>query len=75
MVVAGAFIVFYWTLVLRLGPEALAANPITRWVEEVSADLTGIIGDNPLVWLGVLGVLLGGAWLYASSRKHSVDSR
>ncbi len=75
MVVAGAFIVFYWTLVLRLGPEALANNPITLRVEEISADLTGIIGDNPLIWLTVLGVLVGGAWLYASSRKQPVDTR
>lgn len=74
LAIAGAFIVFYWTLVLRLGPEALVTNPITRWVEGVSGDLTGIIGDRPLLWLGIFGALVMGAWLYASSRKQTADS-
>lgn len=57
LVVAGAFIVFYWTLVLSAGDNALSNNPLTVWVEGLQADLTGLIGKVPLwVWVPALGV-------------------
>lgn len=57
LVVAGAFIVFYWTLVLSAGDNALSNNPLTVWVEGLQTDLTGLIGKVPLwVWVPVLGV-------------------
>jgi cytochrome c biogenesis protein CcdA len=73
LVVAGGFIVFYWTLVLRLGADALIDNPLTRWVETASSDLTGLIGDNPLAVLLVVVALLAGSWLYASTNKTPTD--
>ena len=73
LVVAGGFIVFYWTLVLRLGADALSENPVTRWVESLSGDVTALVGDHPLITLGTIVVILGGTWglsrLYASGRK------
>lgn len=56
LVLAGAFIVFYWTLILAGGDNALATNPLTTWVEGLQSDLTDLIGTVPLwVWLPTLG--------------------
>jgi len=73
LVVAGSFIVFYWTLVLRLGAKALVDNPITRWVELASGELTGLIGDNPLWVVLFVGVVILGSWVYSSPRNSPSD--
>jgi cytochrome c biogenesis protein CcdA len=68
LVIAGAFIVFYWALVLSSGDNALSNNPLTIWVEGVQADLTGLIGAVPLwVWVPVLGAPVLIAARYALS--------
>ena len=56
LIVAGAFIVFYWTLVLSSGENALSNNALTVWVEELQADLTDLIARVPLwLWVPLLG--------------------
>jgi len=79
LVIAGAFIVFYWTLVLSAGDNALSNNPLTVWVEGLQADLTGLIGTVPLwVWVPVLvaPVLIAARYaLSDSSRAELEDSR
>lgn len=66
LVIAGAFIVFYWTLVLSSGENALSTNAVTVWVEGRQADLTELIGWVPLwLWVPALGIPLLGAVTYA----------
>jgi ABC-type polysaccharide/polyol phosphate export permease len=73
LVAAGAFIVFYWTLVLSSGDNALSTNPLTVWVEGLQADLTDVIGTVPLwLWVPVLAVPIAAATAYAIGRgRHS----
>ncbi|MGI8516793.1 MAG: cytochrome c biogenesis CcdA family protein [Acidimicrobiia bacterium] len=54
MLLAGAFIVWYWVTVLSVGALARGSNPILRWIEETSASITGFIGRNAIaVAIGV----------------------
>ncbi|MGI9646982.1 MAG: cytochrome c biogenesis CcdA family protein [Acidimicrobiia bacterium] len=76
LVIAGAFIVFYWTLVLSAGENALSNNPLTVWVEGLQADLTGLIGAVPLwVWIPVLGapVLIAARYALRDSSPSSLE--
>ncbi len=46
MLLAGAFIVWYWATELSVGALALGSNPIVRWIEETSASITGFVGRH-----------------------------
>ena len=66
LVLAGAFIVFYWTLVLSSGDNALSNNAVTVWAEGLQADLTDLIGRVPLwLWIPALGIPVAAALAYA----------
>lgn len=66
LVFAGAFIVFYWTLVLSSGDTALSNNSLTVWVEGLQSDLTDLIGRIPLwLWIPLLGIPIALAATYA----------
>jgi cytochrome c biogenesis protein CcdA len=66
LVVAGAFIVFYWTLVLSSGENALTNNALTAWVEGLQSDLTALIGRVPLwLWVPVLVIPVAAAATFA----------
>ena len=66
LVLAGAFIVFYWTLVINSGEDALSNNSLAVWVEGLQSDLTELIGAVPLwLWIPILVVPLAGATTYA----------
>ncbi len=70
LVLAGGFIVWYWATVLGSGAGTLGDNPLVRFVDDLSASLTGLISDNPLVsvlvLLGVIGIPIA---LYRSRRR------
>ncbi|MGH9053267.1 MAG: cytochrome c biogenesis CcdA family protein [Acidimicrobiia bacterium] len=59
LVVAGAYIVFFWVTNLSRGPTSLS-DPVV-FVERISSLLTGLVGGSPLLW----GVLLGAAVVVA----------
>jgi cytochrome c biogenesis protein CcdA len=66
LVVAGAFIVFYWTLVLSSGENALSNNPLTVWVEGLQSDLTDLISRVPLwLWVPILVIPVATAAAFA----------
>ena len=70
LVLAGAFIVFYWTLVLSSGDNALSNNTLTVWAEGLQADLTDLIGKLPLwLWIPLLGIPIVAAAAYALRDK------
>lgn len=49
MILAGGFIVWYWATILRSGAAALGDNGLVRLIDRLSASLTTLISDNPLV--------------------------
>lgn len=74
MIVAGAFIVWYWATVLMAGAVGLAGNPIVRFVENVTADVAGFVSVNPLV-TGVVFVLAGVAtWALTRRARAGEES-
>ena len=68
LVAAGSFIVFYWTLVLSSGDNALSNNRLTVWVEGVQSSLTELIGIVPL-WLWIPGLATPIAFAVAYARR------
>ncbi len=60
MIIAGAFIVWYWATILRFGAGALGDNALVRFVDRLSATLTTSISGSPftsaLVLLAVIAV-------------------
>ena len=74
LVVAGAFIVFYWTLVLSSGDNALSNNGLTVWVESLQSSLTDLIGIVPLwLWIPVLATPIALATAYALRDKTPAE--
>ncbi len=63
LVLAGAYIVWFWVTNLRHG--ALAPSGPSILVEQISARLTNLIGDAPLLWGLGLSALLIAAVVYA----------
>lgn len=57
MIVAGLFIAWYWATVLIGGAADLGANPVVRFVENVTADFANLVAAHPvLVGVGAVGV-------------------
>lgn len=56
LVVAGAFIVWYWTAILSQGAAEAGSSGLVRWIDELSASLTTAIADNTR---GVTAALVG----------------
>jgi len=69
LVLAGAFVVFYWSVVLFTGAENLNNFAVTRLVESFSAWATQLIGTHPLALGIALGV--GVAAAIVSGRRRS----
>jgi cytochrome c-type biogenesis protein len=57
MIVAGAFIVWYWATVLAAGAVALAGNPVVAWIERTAATLAGVVANHTAV-VAVVAVIL-----------------
>lgn len=76
LLLAGAFIVWYWATVLISGAAGLGSNALVRLIEELAADIAGIVSAEPLLsGLVVLGLGLGAWWLTRSGRApaHATD--
>lgn len=74
LVLAGAFIVFYWTLLLANGDDALSENALTVWVESVQSDLTDFIGSLPIgLWIAILGIPIVVGLIYALRGEDKGD--
>lgn len=74
LIVAGAFIVWYWATVLASDATNLTANPLVGIVDRVTAGAAGFVAANPLLSaIFVLGIgLLAGWWIRRASRHDSV---
>ena len=66
LVLAGTFVVFYWSLLLVNGDDALSDNALTVWVEGLQSDLTDQFAKVPeLLWIPILGIPIAAALIYA----------
>lgn len=73
LILAGAFIVWYWATVLASGATALTTNPFVGFVERVTAGAAGFVSANPLIAvLAVVAIGLLAAW--GVRRSGSRDS-
>lgn len=63
MLVAGAFIVWYWATVLSAGAVTLGTNSVVRWIDGVSASLTNFIRENVVALVAATVLLVGVAAL------------
>jgi cytochrome c biogenesis protein CcdA len=62
LVVAGSYIVYFWTLNISQGPGGLT-DPV-RIVDRLSAALTNLIGNRPALWGLAFGVVVLAAGTY-----------
>lgn len=70
MLIAGAFIVWYWTTVLASGATALSGSPVVGFIDRLTAAVAGFVSTNPAVALvGLLLVGLGARWWITRSRE------
>ncbi len=75
LILAGAFIVWYWTTILRWGAGALSDNALVRFIDGLSAGLTTSVGDNPLAALVVLAAVIGLALALLHRRRARHEKR
>lgn len=63
LLLAGAFIVWYWATVLATGATALSGSPVVGIIDRLTAAVAGFVSTNPVVALiGLLLVGLGARW-------------
>ena len=77
LVLAGAYIVWFWATNLGQGADALNDSGAFRFTETLSQRATEIFGENALVWALVFGGLIVAAIAYAfrPSRDAGSSSR
>ena len=72
LVIAGVWIVWFWTTSLTAGAAELSSSPAFRWVENISQSIINFVADNKLP----VGLVLGGliiATVYVAFRGGSTD--
>jgi cytochrome c-type biogenesis protein len=73
LVVAGAYIVFFWATNLSRGPTSLS-DPVV-FVERISSVLTQLVGGSPLLWGVLLGAMVLVAVAYSLLSDRATGSR
>ena len=75
LVLAGLFIVWYWATILASGSVALGSNPLVRWVDRISAAVTGFVADRPITVALVLGLAVVAAVLVVRTAGRSTGDQ
>ncbi|MFQ5554270.1 MAG: cytochrome c biogenesis CcdA family protein [Acidimicrobiia bacterium] len=70
LVIAGAYIVWFWTTSLSSGSSALADDGAFTFVETLSQRATEIFGENAALWALVFGGLIAAVAAYAFFSKE-----
>lgn len=74
LILAGAFIVWYWATVLASEGVNLGANPVVRLIDRVTADTAALVSANPLLSaIAVAGVGLVGWLLIRRAKANESD--
>ena len=74
LVLAGAYIVWFWATNLGRGADALNDSGAFRFTETLSQRTTEIFGENALIWALVFGGLIVAVIAYAFRPARSVPS-
>lgn len=69
LIAAGLFIIWYWATILVAGGVAAGQSGVVRFVDEVSAWMTNMIGSNTRPVAGLLILVIGGVILYISGSR------
>ncbi len=69
LIAAGLFIIWYWATILAAGGVAAGQSGIVRFVDEISARLTNLIGSNPRPVAALLILVIGGVLLYITGHR------
>lgn len=70
LVVAGLYIVWFWTTSLAAGSDALGTSGAFQFVESLSQRMLTTIGENPLAWTIGLVVVIGAGAAILSRRRR-----
>ena len=72
LIAAGLYIVWFWTVSLRSGAQALGNSGSFRFIENLSQTAQNAIASAPLLWgLGFVGiVVLAVIFAFASQRTR-----
>jgi cytochrome c biogenesis protein CcdA/thiol-disulfide isomerase/thioredoxin len=73
LVLAGAYIIWFWGTTLASGAGALNSSGAFRFTETLSQRATEIFGENALTWGLVLGALIAAAVIYTLLKSRTKD--
>lgn len=75
LVVAGVYIVWFWTVSLRSGAQALGDNGSFQFIENLSQTVQNTIASAPLLWgLGFVGVVVAAAVVVLAAQRTGRSS-
>ena len=75
LVVAGVYIVWFWTVSLRSGAQALGDNGSFQFIENFSQTVQNTIASAPLLWgLGFVGVVVAAAVVVLAAQRTGRSS-
>ncbi len=78
LVAAGVYIVWFWTVSLRSGAQALGGNGSFQFIENLSQTVQNAIASAPLLWgLGFVGIVVAAVTVVFAeqrTRRPSVES-
>ncbi len=64
LILAGGYVVWFWSTNLTTGADALNDSEVFRFIESLSQRAFAVIGDHPLAWGLGLGATIATAILY-----------
>lgn len=75
LIFAGAFIVWYWSIVLLTGADALGTSRPIRFIDDLSSSVTSIVASNPVITAVVLLIVVVAAGLTTRHRSERDPAR
>jgi hypothetical protein len=70
LILAGGYVVWFWSTNLATGADALNDSGLFRFIEDLSRRAFAVIGDHPLSWGLGLAVTIATAVLYVIAVGH-----
>ncbi|MFV9673713.1 MAG: hypothetical protein ACNYZH_10850, partial [Acidimicrobiia bacterium] len=70
LVAAGVYIVWFWTVSLRSGAQALGDNASFQFIENLSQTVQNAIASAPLLWgLGFVGIVVAAVVVVLATQR------
>ncbi len=75
LIAAGAYIVWFWTVTLRSGAQALGDNGSFQFIENLSQAAQNAIASAPLLWgLGFVGIVIAAIIIAFATQRTRLPS-